>query len=554
MLNRLHIQDLAIVRSQAIEYEPGLTVLTGETGAGKSLLLDGLGLIMGQRADSSLVNSQSKRAEVIAEFDLQRLANAHQWLCAHDLDDADDPYALSVRRSVTQDGRSKAYINNRPVTLQDLRALSEHLISLQGQHAAYALLQPERQRTLVDQYGHHRELKGAVRTAWQQHQTNQLALKTLLGTLADADAQRALLEYQVEELDKLAPESGEWARLEVNLTLLGSADERTATYQSTQFELSEGENSPLAITQRLAKRLASFGSGDTHAAGAHSLLSEAAINLEEALRELDSACDNIESDPEALRRTETRIAEWMELSRKHRVEPATLDQLHGQLQHKLSQMSADRSRLPDIENAVVASEQALKMACAALTDARIASAETLMATVNAQLKELELKDAVLAYELTPKKPSAEGAEDIHFTLTANSGQKAQALSKVASGGELSRIALAIQVCVASQLETPTLIFDEVDVGIGGRTAAKVGELLRKLAVTAQVFVVTHQPQVAAAGQTHLHVSKHKDDQGMRSHVQTLTPPQRVDEIARMLGGLDVTKATKTTAQELLMGA
>ena len=550
MLSQLTINHLAIVHSQSIEMQPGLTVLTGETGAGKSLLLDGLGLILGGRADSSLVTQGQPRAEVSAQFDLSRLSSAHAWLTSRELEDPDHPFDLHVRRTLTADGRSKAYVNGRPVTLADLKVLASQLVSLQGQHAQYALLNSEEQGRILDRFGGLQSLKARVRTLWQDFQTLEKQRTSLIQAIEQASAQRDLLHYQVEELDQANLEPDELPELERRLKQLSNAEENKQRLASGHVALSS-ENGAVECVQRALREL-EVTSPLTDEVNA--MLNEALVNLQESSDQLAQLADSIEQDPVQLQQVEQRLQLLTDLARKHRIEAEALYPHAQELAHQLSQIEEQDIALPALEKQCTQAKQALDAATDELTQARCKTARLLAKQVTEQTRRLELEDALVEIRVVPRPQSANGADEVEFLLTTNPGSPAKALSKVASGGELSRVALAIQVCIAAKMETPTLIFDEVDVGIGGRTAAVVGELLKSLGNRTQVFVVTHQPQVAAAGQTHLHVSKTKTDNQTRSSVSTLSADERVEEVARMLGGLTLTEATRKSAQELIMSA
>ena len=513
------------------------------------MLLYGLGLIMGHRADSSLVSRGKKRAEVMATFDLSALPSATRWLVERELDDPDAPQQLHIRRTLSEDGRSKAYLNGRPTTLNELKSLSQKLIVVQGQHAQYDLLQPERQLELLDSFGQHQDLKQSVNHAWHELQSARKRHRVLLERVEESSARKALLAYQVEELDLASLAQGEFSELERELKQLSSAGDRAHALETLNHQIKDSDASILSQLGELAKTVEGFD--EQTFSTLSKLIQEALINLEEAGHEADSLLSAIEQSPEKLHETDQRMTLLHDLARKHRVEPDALFEHWTGLSNELSQISTDASELPVLEAECERLSREVVEKCKALTEARVKSAHTLAAQVTQQLNELELHDAEFQVALLPTEPSPQGAEKIQFELAANKGGRAGPLAKVASGGELSRVALGIQVCVASQLETPTLIFDEVDVGIGGRTAARVGQLLRSLGTQAQVLAVTHQPQVAGQGQTHWHLSKFTDGNATESQVKKLTAAERVEELARMLAGEKVTDATRANARELL---
>ena len=548
MLTQLAINNLAIVHSQTLELSPGLTVLTGETGAGKSLLLDGLGLILGERADSSLVTEGRSRAEVSASFDLTHLPEAQHWLQQLELEDPDHPSELHVRRTLTHDGRSKAYINGRPITLNDLKALAQQLVSLQGQHAQYAMLNPIEQLRILDQYAGLDGLKNETRRLWTEYQRLVKRRDQLINALDSADSGRELLRYQVSELQEAHLEPSEVSELEEQLKHLSGAQEYKQSLDQAHHALTADQGGAVDAVQQALHRISSI---DLNTQDIENMLNEALINLNESAQQLSQQQDQIDDDPESLTRVESRLNTLHQLARKHRIEPEQLYQHSLDLERQLADLENQSNLLPEL-NAECDTQRALLQASAdKLTMARQKAADLLGRLVSDQIKRLELSDATIAVEIKAKALSAEGQDHVEFLFQANAGGGAKPLSKVASGGELSRVALAIQVCIAEKMQTPTLIFDEVDVGIGGRTAAIVGDMLKTLGAQTQVFVVTHQPQVAAAGTTHLHVSKGVQGTETTSRVATLTASERVQEIARMLGGISITESTLASARELI---
>lgn len=551
MLTQLSINHLAIVQSQTIDLAPGLTVLTGETGAGKSLLLDGLGLILGERADSSLVTQGKPRAEVSATFSIDRLPAVGAWLNQHELDDPDSPSELNVRRTLTQDGRSKAYVNGRPITLADLRQLASQLVSLQGQHGQYDLLRPEQQLRVLDQFGDLAQLKSQCAVLWREYQHTLRQRDELAESLQQAQARQELLAYQVKELDEAALQAGEVPALEQRITTLSNAqDIQIELERAEQCLSSDGEDAISLVQQSLQ----AIGRLPIEASDVSTMLSEALVNLQESAVQLRQMSESCEQNPAELQQAEDRLSQLIDLARKHRIEPEALTDHWQALSDELQSFGEQSDQLPQLNERCERLLAELQETADRLTQARTQAADHLSQQITEQVHRLELDEAQVTIALSTKPISADGQDAVSIEFTANAGSSPKPLSKVASGGELSRVALAIQVCIAAKMETPTLIFDEVDVGIGGRTAAVVGELLKSLSQQTQVFVVTHQPQVAAAGQTHLHVSKSKVDQTTASQVRSLAADERVMEVARMLGGLEMTDAVVKSAQEMIMSA
>jgi len=551
MLRSIHIRDFAIVEGLELDFEAGLTVLTGETGAGKSILLDALGLALGDRADSAHVRAGADRAEVNAEFDTTGLESVQAWLAEQELDE-DEP-ELRVRRTVGADGRSRAWINGRPVAISALRDLGERLVDIHGQHAHQSLLRREAQRDRVDEYAGAHELRGRVAAAHRKERELASELASLQQADSDREARRELLAYQVEELEALALEEGEPERLEAEHERLSHARQLLEACERAIAVLHEGEEITAAgLLGRTASELGSLREVDAGLGPAADLVESANVQINEATTELRHYRDGLELDPERLAEVEQRLDTAHELARKHRCELEELPGLLPRLREELDGLDASGDRLQKLEAERSAAATEYREAAEALTTARRAAGDELAEHVNAHLPELGLANARFEVALEPlESPGAHGAEAVQFQVTTNPGQPLRPLQRVASGGELARISLAIQVVTARNAAIPVLVFDEVDVGIGGGVAEMVGRRLRQLGEEYQVLCVTHQPQVAAQAHNHLQVAKATGEDSVETAITTLDEAERTREVARMLGGVEITDQTLSHAEEMI---
>ncbi|MDZ7782791.1 MAG: DNA repair protein RecN [Halioglobus sp.] len=549
MLSQLSISNYTIVAHLDIELAGGMTVITGETGAGKSIMIDALGLCLGDRADPKAVRPGSERAEITAVFDIASVPGARDWLSERDLHTGDE---LLLRRVVTREGRSRAYINGTVSTLQDCADLGALLIDIHGQHAHQSLLRRAVQRELLDGYAGHLPLARQVaQRAWDwQHCRRELELLT--GAREEHGAQLQLLTYQVEELDNLALADGELAALETDRKLLANAEEILRTAHRAR-ELCEEQETGV----RQSLQLLGDDNHDTAAAReARELLDSAAIQLNEARGEIQRHIDSVELDPERLTQVQSRLEQIYDIARKQRVMPEQLRERQTELHGELETLRGDTRRVEELENELAKLAAAWRRDAKKLGNQRRAAADKLAAQVSAQLDSLAMEQCELALALKPlpeEAPNPQGLEEVEILITTNPGAPAQPLGKIASGGELSRISLAIQVVTASTGTVPSMVFDEVDAGIGGAVAEVVGKLLRELASSAQVLCVTHLPQVAAQGQHHLQVTRTGDETSVQARLRALAGEDKVQEIARMLGGVRITEQTLAHAREMLGG-
>jgi DNA repair protein RecN (Recombination protein N) len=551
MLRHLHIRNFAIVDSLEIDFSSGMSVLSGETGAGKSILLDALGLTLGDRADSGVLRHGTERAEIGAEFDINQLPDVTAWLEEHEL--ASDGECL-LRRTIGADGRSRGFINGQPVPIQSLRELGEQLVDIHGQHAHQSLLKRDIQRRLLDAYAGQLDLARSVATQYRQWQQLKEEYDNLSKAASERDSRLELLRFQVEELEAIKPAPGELTDLDQEHSRLSNANRLLEGAQTAVnlLDAEEGQSASSVLEQSL-RLLQELQAVDTRLDNPLQLLNDAAIQLKEAVSELRHYADGMELDPERLAQLEQRIADLHNLGRKHRVAPEELPHLLQQLQQELDELNASDSRLQGMQAEIEKSRAHYDTLAAQLSDARAKAAKTLAAAVSVNMQELGMSGGRFDITLNPldKGPTANGLESVELLVSANPGQPLQPLSKVASGGELSRISLAIQVITASQEGIPTLIFDEVDVGIGGGVAEMVGRQLRKLGENRQVLCVTHQPQVASQGHHHFRISKESDGKETRTLVQPIDGDVRVEEVARMSGGVNITEQTLEHARQLI---
>jgi DNA repair protein RecN (Recombination protein N) len=554
MLRHLHIRNFAIVDSLEIDFRSGMSVLSGETGAGKSILLDALGLTLGDRADSGVLRHGSERAEISASFDISNLPEVATWLEEHEL--ASDDECL-LRRTIGADGRSRGFINGQPVPIQSLKELGEQLVDIHGQHAHQSLLKRDIQRNLLDAYAGQLDLAKRVAGQFRQWQQLQQEYDSLSKAAAERESRLELLRFQVEELEALQPAPGELAELDQEYSRLSNANRLLEGAQTAVnlLDADEGQSASSAVEQSL-RLLQELQTIDSRLGNPVQLLEDAAIQFKEAVSELRHYADGMELDPQRLAELEQRIADLHNLGRKHRVDPEELPNLLQQLQQELDELNASDSRLQGMQAEIEKSRTEYQQLAQKLSSGRQKAAKTLAAAVSSNMQELGMGGGRFDIVLTPldKGPSASGLENVELRVSANPGQPLQPLNKVASGGELSRISLAIQVITVSQEGIPTLIFDEVDVGIGGGVAEMVGRQLRRLGENRQVLCVTHQPQVASQGHHHFRISKESDGKETHTIVQPIDGDVRVEEVARMSGGVNITAQTLEHARQLISQA
>lgn len=552
MLLNLSINDLAVVKALDLDLNKGMSVLTGETGAGKSILLTALGLALGDRADSGYIRPNCKRAEINLEFDLADAPLAKAWLEQNELD---NDHQCLIRRIISQDGRSKAYINDRPVTLQALQELSEKLVEIHGQHAHLTLLNSEEQRRLLDEYSKNQPLLEKVNRHYQQWHSCNRELAALQKASSDQVEREELLRFQIEELQQLDLENFNYAELtEEHSTLAHLGEILTSGHQQLELLYEAEEQSANQLLGHAINALADLTryAPDLNSIG--TLLTEAQIQIEEAAQQLRRYLDALEADPQHLEWLESQIGIIQALSRKHHVNPEQLPELAVQLEQELNSLTHSSERIEALTEQVRSLLAEYRQLAEQLTRKRIEGGKKLQKQISATIKELGMPQGEFSVQISSLDeavPRAYGKDKVEFLVSANPGLPPKPLAKVASGGELSRISLAIQVTTSNDKTTPTMIFDEVDSGIGGGIAEIVGQKLRSLSDNRQVMCVTHLPQVAAQAHHHLYVSKNNKADITASSVRLLTTEERIEEIARMLGGVNITANTLAHAKEML---
>lgn len=555
MLVHLSVHNYAIVEHLDLELDRGMSVISGETGAGKSIMLDALGLTLGDRADSGVVRPGADKADILASFDLGDIPEAHTWLAERDLA-TDGPCIL--RRVITAEGRSRGYINGTPCPLGDLKALGELLIDIHSQHEHQSLLKVDTHRRLLDEYAGAQELSRQVNLAAQRWKQTRSELERLASQGDEQRARHQLLSYQLEELENLGLGDNELEQLEQDHKALTNAEGLLAACRQVIEQCSESDagNVLSALTSSLS-RLSGVQGQPGPLNEAANLLASAQIQVEEAVGELNRFLDHFEADPQRQQLLEERLDTIYTLARKHRIHPSELPAMQQQLFDELEGLNADDQATERLSEELAAYGRHYQEKAAELSTRRQKAAAKLSKAVEKEMQLLGMPGGRFSIQLqenTSADPNGNGLEQVEFLVSANPGQPIKALAKVASGGELSRISLAIQVITAQTSRVPTLVFDEVDVGIGGPTAEVVGQLLRRLGERGQVLTVTHLPQVAAQGHQHLFVHKVRGNNATRTAVSKLSDAQRVEEVARMLGGIDLTEESLAHARKLVSNA
>ncbi len=555
MLVHLSIHNYAIVDHLDLELSAGMSAISGETGAGKSIMLDALGLCLGDRADSGVVRPGSDKADILASFDLADIPEARAWLAERDLD-SDGPCIL--RRVITAEGRSRGYINGSPCPQGDLKALGELLIDIHSQHEHQSLLKTDTHRRLLDEYAGSQELARQVQLAAQRWKQTRNELERLSSQGDEQRARHQLLSYQLEELENLALGDNELEQLEQEHKALSNAESLLGACRQVLDLCSESDagNVLSALTASL-NRLGAFSDQGGALGEASNLLASAQIQIEEAVGELNRFIDHFDADPQRQQFLEERLDTIYTLARKHRIQPTELAALQQQLFEELEGLNADDEAGERLSEELAAYERHYQEKAAELSALRGNAAESLSAAVQQEMQALGMpggRFSIQLQALESTEPNGNGLEAVEFLVSANPGQPLRGLAKVASGGELSRISLAIQVITAQTSRVPTLVFDEVDVGIGGPTAEVVGQLLRRLGERGQVLCVTHLPQVAAQGHQHLFVHKRRGEGATSTAVSQLDENGRIEEIARMLGGVDLTEESLAHARKMVTSA
>jgi DNA repair protein RecN (Recombination protein N) len=548
MLRALSIKDFVIVDRLELEFAAGLTVLTGETGAGKSILIDALSLALGERGESGVVRNGCERAEISAEFDVTHLPELQAWLTESELADGN---ACLLRRILYSDGRTRGFINGSNATMQQLREAGDLLVDIYSQHAHHSLLKVASQRVLLDDFAGAVPLAAAVATAhklWRGLFERRVEMERNASVYAEELAE---LRDQVRELTQLNVSVEEWEVLQQEHSRLAHAASLISGSEACRELLAEGEFAVLPQLLQTQHKLQELLGYDPAMQEALDSLENAAIQLEEADRFLNRYLNRAELDPERLNEVESRIQAIHDAARKYRLRPEELPGLLQKWQSRMAELddAGDDGKLAREE---VAAQQQYQQLAAQLSAIRLQAASSLSMQVTTEMQRLALSGGKLEIALSAlEQGTANGLEQVEFLVAGHAGMEPKPLNKVASGGELSRISLALRVVTAQQGATPTMIFDEVDVGIGGGVAEIVGQLLERLGQSRQVLVITHLPQVAAQGRQHLRVSKSIQNDQTLSHIEALDAVERVEEVARMLGGVEITATTRKHAAEML---
>lgn len=545
MLRTLHIRDFVIVEQAEIHFGSGFTVFSGETGAGKSILIDALALALGGRADAGVLREGATRADITAMFDTS--AALRSWLAERDLDNGDE---LALRRVVDAQGRSRGYINGMPATLTQLRQLGDNLVDIHGQHAHQSLMRPEAQRDLLDAHGGHAELRQAVASAWKDWRAVVRQLDMAEKDAAGLETERERLQWQADELDRLALQADEWDTLQSEQSRLAHA-QALLDGAGQILEALDGENdSALHRLNTAQHRLQQMLRHDEGLNGVAEEIESARIAMAEAVSDLNNYVSRVELDPQRLAEVDTRMSAVFEMARKFKTEPEALPALHEHVHTQLADLQA-AADIDALRARAEAAEAQYHHAAARLSAARTKIAKNLGKQVTQAMQTLAMQGGRFEPVVSSGVPSAHGSDLVEFLVSGHTGTTPRPLSKVASGGELSRISLALSVIASRAARVPTLIFDEVDSGVGGAVAEVVGQLLKALGERHQVLCVTHLPQVAACGNAQYRVSKKETAGTTRSQIAELDADQRIEEIARMLGGIKITTTTRDHAREML---
>ncbi|MFA3792517.1 DNA repair protein RecN [Aliiglaciecola sp. SL4] len=559
MLIHLSVQNLAVVKSLDVDFKQGLSVITGETGAGKSIAIDALGLCLGNRADAGMVRPNCDKADVCATFDITKLPKVKAWLNENDLSEHElaehEPQELMIRRVVSSEGRSKAYVNGYPVPALQLRNLGLQLISIHGQHAHQLLLKSDVQKQLVDNFAEHENLLSTVKQQYDLLNNAQKQMTVLLAGTQKRTDRRNLLQYQVQELDEFNLADNEFVELEIEHKKLSNSQALLEQSQKSFYQLYDAdEGSALNAVQSSIDMLTELEEHDPELSPIVTVLNEALINIDEASNQLRAYTDRLEIDPMRMQQIEQRYSQALDLARKHGVRPEELFDHHQHLSAELKELDNQDESLEELQGKLAILQQSYISAAEKLSKSRNKAGNKLAKLVEQHIQDMNMSQAKFSVciEFDPQlAPSPSGLDKVKFLISTNLGIQADTLEKVVSGGELSRVGLALQVISAKGNLIPTMIFDEVDTGISGPTASVVGKLLRKLGQTSQVICVTHLPQVAASGHQQMFVTKFSDKKTTETHMLCLQESERIEELARLLAGDTLTNSAIENAKELL---
>ncbi len=552
MLSHLFIRNFAIVDQLELTLEKGLSVLTGETGAGKSILIDALSLTLGDRANTSVIRQGAENAEVIANFELATDHDAQLWLRSQELDSDSD---CIIRRVIYREKSSRAYINGRPVPVQQLKELGNLLVDIHGQHEHQSLLKRDTQRQILDDYAGIQAQVASLSGVYDEIRKLETRISTLKTQSSDQQARVELLKFQTNELELLALAPGEILKIEQEHERLANGAEIIEGTQAASYSLYHDEENSIdhSLNQTINK-LEHLAQHDAKLGPAITLLSDAAIQIGEAADLLSKYSDDLDLDPERLQWLDQRLGAAHDLARKHQVKPGELPEKLEALMLELSDIENADINLEKLESELGQHKKEYLTHANVISKKRDEAAESLGKKISSYMGELGMEGGLFEIQLeslADNSIGSKGLERINFYVSANPGQPVQPITKVASGGELSRISLALQVVIASIGRIPTMIFDEVDVGVGGRVAEIVGKLLRELGNSRQVICVTHLAQVAAQGNRHFQVSKRTESDSTQTRIESLPENDRVREIARMIGGIEISKQTLDHAEDML---
>ena len=552
MLKSLHIRNFAIIDQLELEFFNGLSVLTGETGAGKSIIIDAIGLVLGDRADINTIRAEKDSAEIVLLIEASPESACAKWLATHDFDTDND---CILRRVIRRDGKSRAYINSVPVPLKTLKELGERIINIYGQHAHQALMHIATQRDLIDQFAEQKNQQLQLRNLYRQWREHKETYERISGDSNDIGATIELLRYQIEELEQLGLLENEFEELEQKHRRLANADQlqQSTLLASQRLKNEEGSDiySQLGITHA---EVGGLLDSDKDLAGIHSSLEEAYTIINECANELRDYASSVEVDAEELAQIEQRLVSIDQISRKHKIPANEIYALHDKLDAQLQELTRPEYNLDALQTIIENLESEFRLVAKEVSTKRTAAAKKLGSDITKALKNLGMEKARVEVRVEYKEndpPSMHGLDIIELCVQTNPGQKMLPLSQVASGGELSRISLAIQMIAVDKLEVPVLIFDEVDAGVGGAVAEVVGRELHKIGEHRQVMCITHLAQVAANAHHHYRVNKYSDSTDTVSAIEYLNRSERITEIARMLGGVKLTENTFLHAQEML---
>ncbi len=549
MLTALRLRDFVIVEAVELEFGPGFTVLSGETGAGKSILIDALGLALGARADAGVVREGAARADIVAEFSTDARLDA--WLAERDL--GGDAGLVLLRRVVEADGRSRALVNGHPATVAQLREIGESLVEVHGQHASQSLLRPDGQRSLLDRFAGAAGELAALAQAHAAWRGLERELERARGGERELALERERLQWQVDELAQVAPVAGEWDELAAEQKRLANAASLIEGARGLADALSDGDDAIADRLHAIQHRLKPLAAVDATLAPVLELIETAAIQASEAGSTLSAYADRVDLDPERLAEVERRIGALFAAGRKFRLPPERLADELAALRARLDALARAQD-VDALERRVEAARADYDRLASALSKRRANAASALARGVSERIARLGMQGGRLEIALERGEPAAHGIDRVEFRVAGHAGATPRPLGKVASGGELSRISLAISELAAEANPVPTLIFDEADAGVGGAVADAIGELMRRLGDDRQVLCVTHLPQVAAKAHQHFRVSKEDTGHGVVSRIAELDRSARVEELARMLGGAEITATTRKHARELLAQA